>query len=229
MKKYLLILLAFFSLIIETNAQSRVNASGLEKLVLKTQSKVVTYNPSIVGWHYSKYQKKWYGWYGYITMSDYEKTDKIQLTSPSNFSKWEGNNLGSIQTIKLQQGTKTYYAIITTTYGGYYDYPYIEKGWHMKKYHNGTLLSEEQYNLMFNPPIGETIHIKSMGTGSAESFAACIKNIQEYIDKWGMKEYTGSIMIRKEDEKTMRFCFFGDLTTDYFEVSSKNWDLIKVK
>lgn len=195
-------ILLFMTIAFATNVFGQARVDGQRKYTVLASSPVVT---NFVGWAYDSSKEKWAGYYNTI-WDRYRGNNKTPIrTSAANLS---GNhNIISLQVKKVQYHETIYYAIIYTSWTGYYDYPSICEGWHPYKQHQLLVFDEKDYMKIFSLDVGAPIIVWSKEKGYEEVTSEKTVNglFNDFFN--GKKLTIGQMFLsfKQEDNNTIRF------------------------
>lgn len=197
--------LTVLTIAVSINVLGQARVDNQRKYTVLASSPVVT---NFVGWSYDSSKEKWAGYYNTIWDS-YRGNNKTPIrTSAANMAKQ--NNIVSLQVKKISYQENVYYAIIYTSWTGYYDYPSISEGWHPYKHHCLLVYDVNEYMKLFSLNIGSSPTI--IGTyGKTFEYATTEKSVNGllnyYFDGTELKKdsYNQKFMkFKQEDSNTIR-------------------------
>lgn len=226
MKKIVLFLVCVV-FVICVSAQERVD--GQKKYRIGRTSGLVT---NIVGWKYDEKEAKWAGYYNYI-WGCYQKGNNKTPIKTGSFASFP--NIVSLRIREVIHLDKKYY-ILTYTYMDFgYEYPAIKEGRREYKVTNLYLLNEKDYDQFINP-VDEASNIEIR---KLTSYPTSLINIESEIAnlfKGDVRPYgkeSAWLIIKKETNGAIRInsfmCGGADMVTSYFEISSAEWNKLKLK
>lgn len=254
MKNFFIFIFTFFPLILL--AQPRENGKGPIKIEKVSQ---IISKPT--AWCYDKWTShKWCGWKSVI-WAEYRNNDKTpkdasvaQMGDSQEDDQYYNDggprNIISLQVKQTKIDTVKFYILYLQSWYFYFDYPYLRKGIHYKRATHMYLLSEQEYQKLWNLEIGiNTITFINHEVFDG-NFAAGERNVLiAYNNNPPQKSTKTSPFvwyIKKEDEKTIRFQsptryslkgqetkWYTDLQCDfessYFEVSFDIFNKLKIQ
>lgn len=194
----------FMAMAFAINLFGQARVDGQRKYTVLASSPIVT---NFVGWAYDSSKEKWAGYYNTIWDSNRGNNKNPIRTSATNMS--HNHNIVSLQVKKVQYHETIYYAIIYTSWTGYYDYPSIYEGWHPYKHHQLLMFDENDYMKIFSLNVGEDPTIVwSKGKGYEEITSEKSVNglFNDYFNGKNLGSYGQMFLsFKKEDNNTIRF------------------------
>ncbi len=251
--RQLLLMLAIMPVILF--AQPRVNGKGPAKIEKVSQ---VVNKP--VGWCYDEWAThKWCGWRSVI-WAKYLNNDKnprnasvAQMGDSQEDDRYYDaggpRNIISLQMKRMRLDTIPYYLLYLQSWYFYFDYPYLRKGIHYKKATHVYLLSEIEYQKIWNLDTGMNVITFLDHNVFDGDVARGERSILIYYNNNNIPKQEGSPFrwyIKKEDDNTLRFQaptrfslkgkprgWSGDFQIDfehsYFEMSASSFNMLKIK
>ena len=236
MKKLLLLL--FFGLLFQVNAQSRVNRA---KLSFNSSSEILD---KAMGWKYNNELGEWVGYDNVISDDKKYQTDYKSLQGGYMMSKVEQNFL-NIQTKSVIVKDKTYYVVMVEKYEGRYEYPSIYEDWYYWKQTNGYIFTKDEYSklLNFENEVSiETNLFVELGSSyekyDESKFIALIQTeLNSYKSNYSKKYSFPVIKTTTENEEVIRFYLPENFSSyskpnfenKYFETSISDFNKIILK
>lgn len=231
------IIFTFWAITIAINLFGQTRVDGQREYTILASSPVVS---KFVGWSYDSSKEKWAGYYNTL-WDTYRGNNKVPTrTSAANMSKHD--NIVSLQVKKILYKEHVFYAIIYTSWTGYFDYPTLMEGWHPYKHHRLLVFDEIEYMKVFSLKIGDD-------PTTIETFGNTFEYIPEEKSVTGLlneyfngndinKRKVGQIYLKfkQEDNKTIRFAgptpfmnWLEHFTKEYYEISIDTFNTLFIK
>lgn len=228
MKKFSIFILLVFSINI-LFSQERQNRNNI---LIKDSSKELK---SATGWIFRETTGKWVSNHNLIDVAyafDYCAKSNYRV-----FQSHQEQNFVQLQTKSFMCDSVLYYVLIVHSLDGWYDYPSIMEGWHVKNIITYSVFSEEEYKKLYsvNGTIqlcGQSIQTNDVSENINDLLYECLNNDHSY------RVCDCIWMIRRSDEGKIRFllpyhsyyCKPNNLKFDfenlYFETSLESFDSI---
>lgn len=230
-------LFVLFTIAFVTHVFGQARVDGQRKYTVTASSPVVT---NFVGWSYDSSKEKWAGYYNTIWDS-YRGNNKAPIrTSASNMAKHD--NIVSMQVTKILYQDNVYYAMIYTSWTGYYDYPTIMEGWHPYKHHCLYVYDENEYMKVFTLGVGESPTIIETYCNTFDYTIAekSVNGLLNYVfDGTAIKKQNvGQIFLKlkKEDDNTIRLAgptpfssWSEHFSKEYYEIKMATFKSLFIK
>ena len=232
-------LFILFTLSVTINLFGQARIDGQRRFTEIASSPVVT---NFVGWAYDSSKEKWAGYYNTIWSSYKGNNKKPIRTTAANMSRHD--NIVSLQVKKIKYQDSIFFAIIYTSWTGYYDYPTLMEGWHSFKQHCLLVYEEEEYKKILNVSDGGYPKIKIIETyGQIYDYPISQKTVNGLLNLYfdGMKlekQRAGKIYLKfkLEDNNTIRIAgptpfsnWQEHFTKEYYEINMKTFNTLFIK
>ena len=228
MKQYVLDIL--FLLFVSVCAFSQKREDGSFSMKVREESPLLT---NIVGWGYDNTNEKWAGHYNVILPVFKGNNNKIPArVNPHKMDTYD--NIINLQIKSVLCNDSLFYFLYQRFWRGYWNYPALQIDWRTVKETAIFILTVEEFNKMKDLQLGDNVIsvYKVNWTGEENSFMFAKIKIKEILENPTKAYNTDKIIIKKEDENTIRldsniwqsYKSFG--SDGYFEINLSDYNTL---